>query len=877
MSVEIHVVSHTHWDREWYHLAGRFRQKLVALIDELIEDPPDAPASFLLDGQAIVIEDYLAIRPERSAELSLLLREGRLEAGPWYVLADELIPSGEALVRNLLAGRRALGAMRASAPPVLYCPDSFGHPAALPELAAGFGIPLLIVWRGFGGISFPAADTVVWRAPSGARAIVYALPAAGYETGASLPPGAEAARSRWNSLRSSVTGRNATGVALLTNGADHHSRQPSLREAVAALSEVAKPDSLLASSLGAFAAAVEEAAGSVDLPGISGELRDSYGFTWTLQGTLATRAAQKRRNAACERLLLRDVEPWNALARFTRRRCDRALERAAWKELLRCHPHDTLCGCSIDGVARAMDARLDEVEAQGSGLRAEALHRLVDHDAASARDDTAAWRGIVLVRNRAPRDRHGFALLSLDRKIADIGVGPGSGGSDAPRLEPPAAGIPGILTQSLGASVTHERTESPIHYPDDDLVHRTLVAAWLPPVPAYGLIAFDLHESDREMPPPEPPPEPVSAGARRIGNGLLEIEWDSAALRVTILREGRTIDRFIGFEDAADFGDSYTPSIRGNAPVAQLVSVEVRHPGPLLGEIASRWRFEDAADIEIEAFIGIRAGSPLVHVRVEGENRRNDHRLRLRMATGCRADSVWADAAFGPVHRVPLPLRAEGSPKEGIPRETPQPTAPLHRYVSLFDGERGATVHSDGLAEYEHKPDGEIAVTLIRAIGELSRSDLPERPGHAGWPAPVPAAQSIGRFEAEFALQLHGGERSPTVVAGIERASDDFLLPLTGETLRSALALPGSVGGFHLEGEGLAFGAAKVAESGDHVVLRCVNLLEAAVDGAWHLPRAPGELRRARLDETPSEVIDAQGSVVRFCAGPREVVTILVR
>src|SRR4051812_3046058 len=97
---DLFVVSHTHWDREWYHSADEFRARLVRLIDELLDDPPAEHASFLLDGQAILLDDYLDVRPERAGELSTLLRERRIEAGPWYVLADELIPSGEALIRN---------------------------------------------------------------------------------------------------------------------------------------------------------------------------------------------------------------------------------------------------------------------------------------------------------------------------------------------------------------------------------------------------------------------------------------------------------------------------------------------------------------------------------------------------------------------------------------------------------------------------------------------------------------------------------------------------------------------------------------------------------------------------------------------------------
>ncbi|HKW10763.1 MAG TPA: hypothetical protein VJO33_10305, partial [Gemmatimonadaceae bacterium] len=207
-----HVVAHTHWDREWYHPFVRFRQRLVALVDELLEDPPAPDESFLLDGQAIVLEDYLDVRPERAAEIATLLQRGTLEAGPWYVLADELIPSGEALVRNLLLGRRVLRQLRAQSPPVLYCPDSFGHPAALPEIAAGFALPLILLWRGFGGRRWPKADTLLWQAPNGERTVTYHLPPNGYEYGSALPEGEDAARKRWALMRDELASRSSTGV-----------------------------------------------------------------------------------------------------------------------------------------------------------------------------------------------------------------------------------------------------------------------------------------------------------------------------------------------------------------------------------------------------------------------------------------------------------------------------------------------------------------------------------------------------------------------------------------------------------------------------------------------------------------------------------------
>jgi hypothetical protein len=286
---DVYVIPHTHWDREWYHPAGRFRQRLVALLDELLDaEPGDAvPATFLLDGQAVVLDDYLTVRPDRAAALAARLAGGALEAGPWYVLADELIAGGEALVRNLLAGRRTLARFGAAPPPVLYSPDAFGHAAALPALAVGFGCDLVIAWRGLGGARWPAGDTFRWRAPDGSAALLYHLSPDGYELGSSLPADRHAAAERWTRLRTALEPRSTLGVLLVQNGADHHALQPRWRAAMRALVDAARPDRVELASLRRFAEEMSARAGSATLPEIAGELRDSYGYTWTLQGTFA--------------------------------------------------------------------------------------------------------------------------------------------------------------------------------------------------------------------------------------------------------------------------------------------------------------------------------------------------------------------------------------------------------------------------------------------------------------------------------------------------------------------------------------------------------------------------------------------------------------
>ena len=848
----------------------------MALIDELLDQPPGEGESFLLDGQAIVLEDYLDVRPERAAELSSLLHAGRLEAGPWYVLADELIPSGEAIVRNLLLGRRILRRLRASPPPVLYCPDSFGHPAALPTIAAGFELPVTIVWRGFGGRRWPASDTVRWEANSGESVILYHLPTSGYEYASALPVAPALAEERWTRMRDELSPRSATSVVLLPNGADHHARQEKQHEAVRALKKAAKHagDTVRPSSLAGFVKHVVTATAAWHLPVVRGELRDSYGYTWALQGTFATRAAQKRANARAERALVRDAEPWAALARHRGGSSRLPLLVAAWRTLLQAHPHDTLCGCSIDEVAEAMDLRVNDAIVQAHGVRDDAIADLLGHDSVAARTARNDWHSIVIVRNRAPRPRGGVAIVEIKQFVADVPVGPGSASATVRHVvqstSPPyVAGT--VSSQTLDRRVDYDVIESPRHYPDKDLVVVTRAAVWVEPLAGYGVRAYQLAGS---APSGLASPRPVRVDGNTIDNGIVRLAVaPDGRVSAELSDAGRRIDDLLAIEDRVDRGDLYTPSIRASGAVAELVDTKVTHRGPLIGEIRMRWRLRHSASraSQIEVRLMLVAESPLVRLQLGGTNRGRNHRLRVGIRTAVVAGAVWADAAFGPVDRRRLEV-----PEEDMRDERPPLTAPLHRYVSLFSTSVGATLFSDGLAEYEATDRGELFVTLLRAVGALSRNDLPERPGHAGWPAPTPRAQSIGPFAARLALLLHGARDADTIDL-IERTADDALLPLEGRTLRSALKLPEAVTGAELEGRGLAFSTLKESEDGEWIVARCVNLLDDPVEGRWRFGVPIRDARLARLNEAPLEALRPEGQTVPFKAAPRAVVTILLR
>jgi alpha-mannosidase len=215
--------------------------------------------------------------------------------------------------------------------------------------------------------------------------------------------------------------------------------------------------------------------------------------------------------------------------------------------------------------------------------------------------------------------------------------------------------------------------------------------------------------------------------------------------------------------------------------------------------------------------------------------------------------------------------------RTAYPRETPVRTAPAQRFVAAARGPRGLGVLAPAFFEYEWTPKGDLLITLLRAIGDLSRGDLPTRPGHAGWPTAIPAAQAIGTTRIELGLV-------PVSAADLERgdalphAWEDAFLPLHGLWLREATALAPSAVNIALEGTGLVFSGLKPAQIGSPLVLRCYNATDRRVAGAWRFGNGVKTAHRVRADEREAValVLEQRGNVVRFSAEPHEIVSILV-
>jgi alpha-mannosidase len=866
-----HLIPHTHWDREWFLPRARFHARLISLIDELIERlQADASfRSFLLDGQTILIEDYLRSRPERESDIRTLGKSGRLQIGPWYVLADEQIPSGESLLRNLLLG--AADAERFGGRlDVLYSPDAFGHPAVLPTLGREFGIKFGVVWRGLGGKPGQEQDFFRWKGPDGRDILLWHLPPGGYEIGAELPGAGSRLPDLWKEVRATLVQRAAGKHIPVFIGADHHAPHPGLARLRDILADLEPASAFRISRLDEFFQAAE----STPARPITGELRWSYGYTWTLQGVHGTRAPFKRRHGIAELFLERIAEPLSALARYATGRDRRPLLETAWRTLLRAQFHDTICGTTADEVTAAAERRIAEVTAYATELRRDAMHALAGYDPDRAREQAGASEPSVVLWNPTPRLRGGVTVADVTFFRRDVLVGPPSGRLPREALSQRSFALQGpdgraIPVQGLARRVTHERSDALRHYPDQDEVDQVRVAFRAPAVSGLGLVALRAGGAA---------PLDKGEGARVRGRSLenrfvvVTLEPSGALTIVDRLHKERYSD-LLRLETGGDAGDAYgyCPPARDRLTRSEgPIVVRRLAAGPLVAALEARW--EVTHDILARLVIQLYADSPLVRVALEIDNRRAYHRLRARFPTGLESVAATAGTAFGSVTRAAVSVEPGA-----YARETPVRTAPAHRFVAAARGARGLAVMAPAFFEYEWTLKGDLLVTLLRAIGDLSRADLPTRPGHAAWPTAIPGAQCIGTTRVDFAL-------APVSAADVERGDvvphlwEDAFVPLNSLWLRDAERLTLAPLDIRLEGQGLVFSAVKPAQVGSPLVLRCYNATDRKAAGAWRFGSGVKTAHRVRADEREAIalVLEQRGNVVRFVAEPHEIVSIMV-
>jgi len=776
---KIHVISHSHWDREWYMPFEHFRMRLVKLIDDVIDLLETDPGfkSFHLDGHVLLVDDYLEIRPEREEVIRRLVQAGKLVIGPWYVLQDAFLTSGEAQIRNLQLGLKRASELGGAAM-IGYFPDTFGNISQSAQILRGFDIKSAVFGRGIQAIlennrikhqaqQNDIQSELKWASPDGSDVLSIYL-ANWYHNAMELSVEAESARERAEVIAHNTERFATTRHLLWMNGCDHQPVQRNVAEAIAMLNQTMGPDyEAVHSSFPAYIAEVEaELQGCETVTGeLTGQLTNGWG---SLVNTASSRMILKQWNARLQRELEKWAEPFSTISAALGKPFPAAFIRQAWKYVLQNHPHDSICGCSVDEVHEEMMIRYKKADQIASAVTDEAL-RLI-----SGRiESEEAWRSLNL---DATGTVYTVAVFNAgDRAQSNIVHA-------VVEVEEPIDWEAYTLHDPKGQSIPYRiEDQGRVHgftLPDDQfrirwIKHRYRLSFNAMDVPGIGHSVYFLARHSKQA--------LTSKVSSRVFYDEAAAEWTmrNENLRITVKEDGRLsivdlnsgqiYNDFMYLEDVGDIGNEYEfrQSKDGTSIVSLGVVAEVEN---LSDELESKLRIIHDINVPIERECEQRAQECYQHrialtitlepnrIDVEAEwiNQSKDHRLRVLFPSDIKTDTVYADAPFDVVARSIIPW-------EGW--ENPSRCERMQSFFALQDSSRGIMIAADGLPEYEilQEERRTMALTLLRSVGEMGDWNY----------FSTPNAQCLSKQKARFSIIPYSGGYS-SVLAESQR----FLLPL---------------------------------------------------------------------------------------------------
>ncbi len=823
------LVSHSHWDRAWYLPFETFRFRLVRMVDRLLDLLENDPAyrAFTLDGQTVLLEDYLEIRPEQEAHLLRLIRAGRLLVGPFYVLPDLFLVSGESLIRNLQRGLQMSSDAGNATAPVGYLPDPFGHPAQMPQILEGFGIDTYLLTRGLSAADLTAHGSLFrWCAPDGSEVTAF-YGRDGYFNASALghaddygrfdgqPLDTAAALSQLDATRARLLPLQKSATLLLLNGFDHMPEQAGLPPLLAEIAEKRPDWRITHGTLADFFDSVRDEAPTLEQG--EGDLIGNADHP-ILLSVYSTRLYLKRQNHHAQHVLTQIAEPLRAILHIEKQGPDpRPFLGHAWRELLRNHPHDDICGCSVDEVHRDDEARFRHVDEIGRALITEALEVLVQDGFAPSASPPGTD---VFVFNPHPQPE----TFTVECDV----LFPNREGEFGPVREESELGA--VDGEGRPVAVAVCATEAP------ELRSAFLEATWgrryrvrfsvdVPPL-GYQLVRVFERAAGAA---------PQSHNTQALENAHWRLEVDRSTLTMLNKQTGERRSDVLRFHFERDAGDTYSfGPVMGDAPrYAHLVNTQPDAHDPeklcclFALDVPQHLGTEETTRLGIQASLRLDGARGLA-VEISYENTARDGRLRVLFPAGLHTGASLADALFRLAQRErPALLTPENAAERynAFPGELTYTTHHSGDFVLVGDDARRTWVANRGLPEYE-LVDGpaqtEIAVTLCRSVGWLSVKGGRIRRVAAGPKVPTPEAQCLRKMGGSLLFGF--GEVSAVEAA---RACRVFAHPAWVQEL-PALPFPAGsrprTGSFlHISNPAVVLSAFRPESGGPGVVVRVFN------------------------------------------------------
>lgn len=886
------VISHTHWDREWYMPLELFRHRLVDLFDRLLvilENHPEYV--FHMDAQTVVLEDYLAVRPEKKQLLKNLITDRRIMVGPWYLQNDFYLTSGEATVRNLLEGDKLCTEFGGKAT-VGYAPDQFGNISQLPQILQNFGIDNFVFGRGFSDYERnsdgelerkPSPTEFLWQGADGSKVLAIHM-RHWYNNAQRFSADMDKSYKYLRSIEKNFDNEfTLTPYLLLMNGVDHLEAQPDLLEVLDDLQQrLDQGQAILQYNFDDYVQDVKTYIEANQLPLMTrtGELRQGHDRE-LLKGTLSSRHYLKVENVKAQTMLEHRLEPLYAMMERMGMKgvYSRDHFRYMWKNLMRNHPHDSICGCSRDEVHAHMENRYAELFEFGNEWLKRGMQQAADHTASCRKGKGDEY--ILTVANTLAISISGGVRVAMSFLETD-------GFENFEILDHNGMAVPFMV---MGVEQKPYDVFGPVNLPGTLQVKCYTAYVDVGEVAPYAFKTFTI----RNLPGEVTLQPVVKRAASVISNDRMTLEVsDHGVISMTV--DGQRVENCIYLQDRGDVGDSYVFIPGADSPVlshgcvtdvsvlehndfVQKMAVTYTLPLPVTYDFTKGCRSAQRADTKVVLTFTMEKDKPFAQLHYHVENASSWHRLRIVVDTGISSAVSTADIPFDIVTHGEEMHYADTSSKVLVNTS----------FACLQQEGRGFAVLTEGAHEYEHLDDSKLAFTVVRATGgiNLSSSEQWKTPGN----------QCLRNVDGRLGLLPFRGD---VISADVPGCSLMFRAPLLTNVsccdthkfsggrpcvqdseLTEIFYLPDAYPNTRLEsnrsavtveGEGVSVTAFKKAEDGSGEVLRFVNLWEKETVARV---TAKGKLFATTMAEKNLRFLGLD--CVELTLAPKQIMTLLLR
>lgn len=687
---KVHIVPHSHWDREWYFTIEDSNALLVEHMDYLInylEDNLNYP-HFVFDGQLSIVEEYLKLRPENEQRLKNLITKQRIFVGPWYTQCDSLDVKLESVIRNLEYGIY-LGHKYGHSMNIGYLPDAFGQNAYLPSIFKQCGLDYSILQRGIYNEQAEKGLNFKWQAPNGeiiATNYIYF----GYGPGKFLATDNLYLKDKLLPILGDLQKMSGDEELLLPSGGDQALIRTHFIDTIKDINMLQNDYQLVLSNYEKFMGSIS----FDDKQVIKGELYASQKSR--MHRTIhSQRIDLKSSNTEVERLIIEQLEPLVLIAKKLNIPTNDYLIDIIWKKMFDIHAHDSIGGCNSDSTNKKIIARLDEVQAMVQGQINLITKKITKINLANE-------NGLVvfnfanisdkLFKARIYTRKKQFKLMDENTEIKLLNI---------KQTE---------IDGGFKVEVTNngeQQVELPSYYQTDIEFKLNELS--------FGYKTLNIIEIDHEF---DYLNEPINVS--HITTEFYKLDFTEQLVINEHVK--------LGFEVQSDVGDSYDFAyLEGETPLIETKIVKQK-----IKELDSYYEVNlvhlvnfKHVNTQVETKIVVSKFTNDLKISHKILNTCEDYRLRVIFLKTIDGVTNEADSGFGVIIRDNVHPDVNDW-QELKYAEKPQAIYPFERFFKVDD----LSIYGANVKEYEVLEDY-IALTLLRSVSYLGQDDLTTRPGRA--------------------------------------------------------------------------------------------------------------------------------------------------